>query len=211
MHRPMLFVVMITALCAIVIQQRLASQTQRQIPVLQVDPYWPQLPENLIIGVGAGVATDAENNVWIIHRPGTVTEKRACCKAAPAVMEFSPSGKLLQSWSGAGEGHEWPLENDEHGIFVDYKNNVWIAGRGTAFASVPVTCKKPIPPRKCALSPNDDSVSRLQRTPPQQTSDSPPADRREIFRRRNRYIDCSQLKCRQLAKYLCRPAVIIQQ
>ena len=27
----------------------------------------------------------------------------------------------------------------------------------------------------------------------------------------HRYIDCSQLKCRQLAKYLCRPAVIIQQ
>src|SRR5882672_4797976 len=138
MHRPVLFVLVITAFCPIVIQQRLAARTQRQIPVLQVDPYWPQLPENFIIGVGAGVATDAENNVWIIHRPGTVTEKRACCKAAPVVMEFSPSGRLLQSWSGAGEGYEWPLENDEHGIFVDYKKNVWIAGRGTAFASVPV-------------------------------------------------------------------------
>ncbi|PYR95340.1 MAG: hypothetical protein DMG16_30485 [Acidobacteria bacterium] len=77
--------------------------------------------------------------------------------------------------------------------------------------STAATAKKPIPPRKCTVSPNDDSVSRLQRTPPQQTSDSPPADRREISRRRNRYIDCSQLKCRQLAKYLYRPAVIIQQ
>jgi DNA-binding beta-propeller fold protein YncE len=138
MHRPVLFVLVITAFCPIVIQQRLAARTQRQMPVLHVDPYWPQLPENWIIGVGAGVATDAENNVWIIHRPGTITEKRACCKAAPVVMEFSRSGRLLQSWSGAGEGYEWPLENDEHGIFVDYKNNVWIAGRGTAFASVPV-------------------------------------------------------------------------
>jgi len=61
MHRPVLFVVMITALCAIVIQQRLAAQAQRQMPILQVDPYWPQLPENWIIGVGAGVAADAEN------------------------------------------------------------------------------------------------------------------------------------------------------
>ena len=138
MHRPVLFVVMIAAFCPVVIQQRLAAQTQRQMPILQVDPYWPQFPENWIIGVGAGIATDAENNVWIVHRPGTVTEKKACCKPAPAVMEFSPSGKLLQSWSGVGEGYEWPLEKDEHGIFVDYKNNVWIAGRGTAFASVPV-------------------------------------------------------------------------
>jgi len=138
MRRPLLFVVMTTALCGILIQPRLAAQRHGQMPILQVDPSWPQLPENWAIGVGAGVATDAENNVWFIHRPGTVAEKRACCKPAPVVMEFSPSGKLLQSWSGAGEGYEWPLENDEHGIFVDYKNNVWIAGRGTAFASVPV-------------------------------------------------------------------------
>jgi DNA-binding beta-propeller fold protein YncE len=142
MHRPALIVLIIAAFCPIIIQQRLAAGPQRQMPVLQVDPYWPQLPENWIIGVGAGVATDAENNVWVIHRPGTVAEKRACCKPAPVVMEFSSSGKLLQSWSGAGggagEGYEWPLDNDEHGIFVDYKNNVWIAGRGTAFASVPV-------------------------------------------------------------------------
>ena len=60
MHRPVLFALVIAAFCPIVIQQRLAARTQRQMPVLQVDPYWPQLPENWIIGVGAGVATDAE-------------------------------------------------------------------------------------------------------------------------------------------------------
>jgi len=67
---------MIAAFFPIVIQQRLAARTQRQMPVLQVDPYWPQLPENWIIGVGAGVATDAENNVWIIHRPGTSRKRK---------------------------------------------------------------------------------------------------------------------------------------
>jgi len=102
----------------------------RHLPVLAVDPYWPQLPEDWILGVGAGLATDADDHVWIIHRPGMVTEKKVCCKPAPVVMEFDPSGKLVQSWSGAGPGYEWPLLNDEHGIFVDHKNNVWIAGRG---------------------------------------------------------------------------------
>jgi len=53
-----------------------------------------------------------------------------CCQPAPVVMEFDASGKVLQSWSGAGNGYEWPLLNDEHGIFVDHKTNVWIAGRG---------------------------------------------------------------------------------
>ena len=75
MHRPVLFVLVITAFCPIVIQQRLAARTQRQMPVLHVDPYWPQLPENWIIGVGAGVATDAENNVWIIYRVAVWRER----------------------------------------------------------------------------------------------------------------------------------------
>src|ERR1019366_4766139 len=100
------------------------------VPVFQVDPSWPQLPENWILGVISGVAIDSHDNVWVIHRPATVTEEAACCKPAPPVMEFDSSGKLLQSWGGPGPGYEWPLDKNEHGIFVDYKDNVWIGGRG---------------------------------------------------------------------------------
>jgi DNA-binding beta-propeller fold protein YncE len=106
------------------------AQIGGQIPNLQVDPAWPQWPETWIQGASAGIATDKLDNVWIIHRPANVTEKRACCRPAPAVMEFDSAGKLLQSWNGPGDGYQWPLDGDEHGIFVDDKNNVWIAGRG---------------------------------------------------------------------------------
>ena len=81
-------------------------QTGKQLPNLQVDPSWPQWPETWIQGPSAGIATDKLDNVWIIHRPASVTDKRACCKPAPAVMEFDTAGKLLQSWNGPGEG--WP-------------------------------------------------------------------------------------------------------
>ena len=111
------------------------APTGKQVPNLQVDPLWPQFPETWIMGASAGIATDKFDNVWIIHRPASVTDKKACCKPAPAVMEFDPAGKLLQSWNGPGEGYQWPLDNDEHGIYVDYKNNVWIAGRGANGAS----------------------------------------------------------------------------
>jgi DNA-binding beta-propeller fold protein YncE len=106
------------------------AQTGTQLPNLQVDPNWPQLPATWILGASAGIAADKSGNVWIIHRPGSVTEKKVCCRPAPVVMQFDPAGKLLQSWNGPGEGYQWPLENDEHGIYVDYKDNVWIAGRG---------------------------------------------------------------------------------
>jgi hypothetical protein len=111
------------------------AQTGKQFPNFQVDPFWPQWPETWIMGASAGIAADKSDNVWVIHRPGSVTDKRACCKPAPAVMEFDPAGKLLQSWNGPGEGYQWPLENDEHGIYVDSKNYVWIAGRGANGAS----------------------------------------------------------------------------
>lgn len=74
-----------------------------QLPSLQVAPSWPDWPETWIQGASAGIATDKLGNVWILHRPASVTDKRACCKAAPAVMEFDPAGKLLQSWIGSAE------------------------------------------------------------------------------------------------------------
>jgi DNA-binding beta-propeller fold protein YncE len=130
-HRLLIVVVTVTCGAGLLTTARKAdAQPRKQLPSLQVDPFWPQWPETWILGASAGIATDKFDNVWIIHRPGTVAEKRACCKPAPVVMEFDPAGKLLQSWNGPGEGYQWPLENDEHGIYVDYKNNVWIAGRG---------------------------------------------------------------------------------
>ncbi len=51
-----------------------------------------------------------------------------CCAGAPPVLEFDQAGNLLRHWGGPGEGYEWPDSN--HGIFIDYKGNVWIGGNG---------------------------------------------------------------------------------
>jgi hypothetical protein len=120
---PLIAIIATLVLVSLARDRGAQAQTGRHLPVLAVDPSWPQLPEDWIFGVAAGISTDADDHVWIIHRPGMVTEKKVCCKPAPVVMEFDASGKLLQSWNGAGHGYEWPLQDDEHGIFVDHKNN----------------------------------------------------------------------------------------
>ena len=80
-------------LALLLLSASLHSQSpSMQPPALAVDPYWPQLPETWIFGVGAGIATDAQNNVWVIHRPGMVTEKKVCCTPAPVVMQFDALG-----------------------------------------------------------------------------------------------------------------------
>jgi DNA-binding beta-propeller fold protein YncE len=108
-------------------------------PRFEVDPYWPKpLPNHWILGQTIGVSADAQDNIWIIHRPGSLEagERHAttnpriaqCCAPAPDVLEFDQAGNLIRHWGGPGKGYDWPLSN--HGITVDYKGNVWIGGNG---------------------------------------------------------------------------------
>src|SRR5215470_12867519 len=115
------------------------NRTTGQAPIFEVDPYWPKpLPNHWVQGSTIGLSVDAQDNVWVIHRPGTVEDNfkgadstppiGVCCKVAPPVLEFNAAGDLINSWGGPGSGYEWPESN--HGITVDHKGNVWIGGNG---------------------------------------------------------------------------------
>lgn len=116
-----------------------------QAPRFEVDPRWPKpLPNGWLLGMTIGVAVDAQDHVWIVHRGDTLSPNElaaeqnpqvaTCCSRAPPVLEFDPAGNLVGHWGGPGEGYEWPLSN--HGITVDYKGNVWIGGNGATDAHV---------------------------------------------------------------------------
>ena len=105
----------------------------------QVDPAWPKpLPNNWIMGQASGVAVDAQDQIWVVQRPRSLTddEKAAslnpprtkCCHPAPPVLVFDQAGTLIRSWGGPGPGYEWP--QNEHGIHIDHKGFVWLAGNG---------------------------------------------------------------------------------
>ena len=112
---------------------------QDKPPTFHVDAAWPAaLPNNWILGQVSGVAVDADDHVWVLQRPRSLTEDEAgatlkpphskCCVPAPPVLEFDAAGKLLRSWGGPGAGYDWP--GNEHGIHVDAKGYVWITGNG---------------------------------------------------------------------------------
>jgi DNA-binding beta-propeller fold protein YncE len=120
-------------------QQAPGSASAGGVPVFQVDPGWPQpLPNGWILGQVSGVAVDADDHVWVLQRPGSLSDDERgatfkpplskCCAPAPPVLELDASGKLLRAWGGPGPGYDWP--GNEHGIHVDADGFVWITGNG---------------------------------------------------------------------------------
>jgi DNA-binding beta-propeller fold protein YncE len=116
---------------------RYAAESQAEAPRFQVDPFWPKLPKQWILGQVSGVAVDAQDHVWVLQRPWSLNNdelrknpEAECCTAPPPVMEFDSAGNYLRGWGGApADGaYEWPA--DEHGIHVDYKGNVWVSSAG---------------------------------------------------------------------------------
>jgi DNA-binding beta-propeller fold protein YncE len=98
------------------------------VPKFQVDRAWPKIPNNWQFGQVASVSIDAQDNVWVLQRPGTLSPEEKP-RAAPPLLEFDAAGNFIQAWGGPGKGYEWP--NSEHGVYVDPKGYVWIGGNGT--------------------------------------------------------------------------------
>jgi len=129
-------------------------------------PLWPQpfADDAWVLGSVTGVATDAQNHLWVVHRgdesleanergmipvPGGTGQPSSsvCCMAAPYVLEYDVNGRLISGWGGRSVGYQWPQVTG--GIAVDAKGNVWIAatgpepapaggrGRGAAPAALP--------------------------------------------------------------------------
>jgi hypothetical protein len=114
------------------------------ISTYKYDPTWPKLPiaNNWAIGLIGGVHVDTKDHVWIYNSAKWLSPRDLgaaqnppsgkCCLPAPPVIEFDQEGNIVQAFGRppkAGETYDWPT--DEHGLYVDYKGNVWLGGSKT--------------------------------------------------------------------------------
>lgn len=117
------------------------AQGRATAPAYRVEPLWPQpLPNHWVWGSITGVAVDAQDHVWVVHRGGASLEANekgmmltpptssVCCTAAPFVVELDQAGKVVSSFGGPGQGYDWPASPG--GLAVDAKGNVWITAAG---------------------------------------------------------------------------------
>src|SRR5712671_1986398 len=106
----------------------------RQLPRFEVETGWLKVPPQFRVGDVSSFAVNAQDEVFLLHRPRTLKPDQAAM-AAPPVMVFDASGNYLRSWGGAGAGYEW-IER-EHGIHIDYKGFVWIGGNNCPASNLP--------------------------------------------------------------------------
>jgi len=108
-----------------------------RVPLFEPDPlHFALLPNQWVNGQVAGLAVDSHDNVWVFQRPLSIPdgEKGAsldppaadCCIPAPPVLQYDVDGQFVQAWGGPGAGYEW--FTNEHGIWVDSQDNVWLSG-----------------------------------------------------------------------------------
>jgi hypothetical protein len=121
-----------------------AAETGVPMPKYELDGSWPKLPlpNKWALGLINGIYVDRNNHLWIFHTPEEINARitgaanspptARCCVPAPAVIEFSEAGDVLRAWGDPtkkDQGFDWPTAG--HGIYVDYKGNVWIGGSAT--------------------------------------------------------------------------------
>ncbi len=116
---------LVAAACLFATPAGAQSPKPRAVPTFEVDASWLKVPSQWKLGDVSSVAVDAQDNVYVLHRPRTLKPEDAS-KAAPPVMVFDAAGNYVKSWGGAGDGFDWPQR--EHGIHIDHKGFVWIGG-----------------------------------------------------------------------------------
>src|SRR6202051_4614889 len=126
-------VAMVSAMMAAGVSGTPAASGPR-VPMFHADPAWPKVPAKWKLGDVSSIAIDAQDRVWVLHRPRTLPADQAAM-AAPPVMVFDAAGNFVTAWGGRGSGYEWPER--EHGIHIDYKGFVWIGGNSCPTNGLP--------------------------------------------------------------------------
>src|SRR6266446_2543588 len=116
-----------------------------KVPALQYDPTFPKLPlpvagqfgtpvaistatgkpKPWVMSEVAGTCTDSRDHVFTVNRGNLIAPETVTAVASPPVLEYDREGNVANAW-----GNRNVLPNGLHGCFVDYQDNVWIAGNG---------------------------------------------------------------------------------
>ncbi len=114
-------------------------------PAYRVDPFWPRplptiadadgLDHQWVTGMVGASCIDSEDRIFTVNRGflpgGLLSQEGSQSIPAPPVVVYDREGNVADSWGDptlTPEGAAAVLPHGIHGCFVDYMDNLWIAG-----------------------------------------------------------------------------------
>ena len=114
-------------------------------PEYRVDPFWPRplptvtdaegLDHQWVTGMVGASCIDSEDHIVTVNRGflpgGLLSQEGSQSIPAPPVVVYDREGNVADSWGDptlTDEGAAAVLPHGIHGCFVDYLDNIWIAG-----------------------------------------------------------------------------------
>ena len=121
------------------------SQASDDGPAYRVDPFWPLplptvtdadgLDHQWVTGMVGASCIDSEDRIVTVNRGflpgGLLPQEGSQSIPAPPVVVYDREGNVADSWGDptlTDDGAAAVLPHGIHGCFVDYLDNVWIAG-----------------------------------------------------------------------------------
>jgi DNA-binding beta-propeller fold protein YncE len=124
------------------------AQTAGGVPKFTLDHTWPKpLPNHWQIGPAERVFVDRHDLVWLANQSNKLNDydlalekgQGICCNKAPQIIAFDQAGNVVKSWNVSG-GPEvckgYRCLDSVHEVYVDHKDNVWLAGHGDGDSQV---------------------------------------------------------------------------
>ena len=121
------------------------EQEGESIPQLEVVASWPKplpsvkdqegIPRQWVTGMVGASCVDSHDHIFTANRAfqegGLTRQDGDLSIAAPPIVAYDPEGNIVGSWGDPTilpDGRTPVLPRGSHGCFVDYEDNLWLAG-----------------------------------------------------------------------------------
>jgi hypothetical protein len=131
--------------------KKAVAREGNNVPRYRVDPSWPKplpvdvmqiskttgKPKPWVTGEVGGTCIDSHDHVFTVNRGfqtgGLISPETLVAVPSPPVVEYDREGNVANAWGSQAknrDGSNAVMPHGIHGCFVDYQDNVWIAGNG---------------------------------------------------------------------------------